>query len=1044
MDVERIPAAQLLPAGLTSRLQEEAEEFVTALAVSMPEEASTPILEEFQRLHTLYENGFESSKTHTEELLEAQSARFGSLLNHLRYKLSQAQEELNKSRTASDTEKSLLGSRLVKALAKGDRLEQSRCDTKAEAEEAQRTATDAARGLERAQASLKAVQAALENEQRACADLESALKRAEKERDTAAAREAILADRLAKCENVAEASHQEIAKLQQRRIQMEQELRDAIERNANEASRAKEEVEALRKKLVAEERLRLAAEEREKALAGVQVRVAEMERADEERKAREAEEKARRDELDAAAQAALEAAQQQAADEEARRVALEAKLEDAEVALRMAAAAAAAEAARGAAERRVLGELLGELEATVAAQVRRLGELREEVAALAHELARTMKELEAETEARREAEEARREAEAQKEALQARLAEVEAELGRMVEERAQLEAQLAAAQEQVRAAEEEATRRAVELEKARERAAEAAAAAAAAAVEKAREQAANEERRERELAEARREAEEACARDAEARRWAEAEAARQAAARAEAEEELRHEAAAREGAEREVLELRAALEEARASAGEPKAVPRPPCEEARPPCEEAGCHTDPSGASGSTEKQRRQLEQQLGERTLQMEKAYRGRLRELGSIVHLRDHQVQGAVHLVHALGARLSRACTTLLGLHAHAHALELHIEAIEGSVDPARALQLRARDAAGAAPTRVAFGSGVVPAEEAAHDTATKLPPVDRPVGGVRSSAPPSPSTPPPATTAEVARRRRQAAVRDALGAAPLPALPHVLRSMESRHADEEADTPKDVWFPMGTAVVRPPPPAKPGGQLHKGSLLRRDAPDVHTVPPLPTAAADKMVDVALEAAVAFDQLRLSLEKGLGMGVGPELLAEGLARGLALGAAPLKRGGKHRPAALRASGVAPRRALPTDMRPIDQSPRCEPWAVSSHDEASTGQGGAAGIVAAPPEANDAVNLPAAAPAPAASGLLPKLARPTRTRSMPVLRSTQRDFKPPPVSVMVPSVGDPGGLLEVLGAGELDATSCWMADVTVAERAAPASQVDA
>ena len=1028
-DVEAVPASELLPAGLKSRLQEEAEEFITALAVSLPEEASAPILEEFQRLHELYENGFESAKAHTAELLDAQGVRFRSLLKNVRFKLTQAQEELSKSRTASDTEKSRLGSRLVKALAKGDRLEQSRSETKAEAEEAHRTAADAARDLERAQASLKAVQAALQKEQRARADLESALRRAEKERDAAAAREAALADRLAEAERAVEASHQEIAKLQQRRVQMEQELRDTIERNANEASRAREEAEALRKKLAAEERLRLAAEEREKLLAAEQVRVAEMQRADEERKAREAEEKARRDERDAALQAALEAAQQQAADEESRRVALEVRLEEAEVALRMAAAAAATEAARGAAERRVVGELLGELEVTVAAQARRLGELSDELAALTHELARTKEELEAETDARREAEEARAEAEAQNEALRGRLAEMEAELSRMVEEREQLEAQLAEAHEQVRAAEEEASRRAAEAEEARERAAEAAAAAAAAAAE----QAASEERRERELAEARREAEEACARDAEARRRAEAEAACEAAARAEAEEKLRREVAAREGAEREVLELRAALEEARASASEPKAAPRPVCEE-------AGCQTDQSG--DSTEKQRQQLEQQLEERTLKMEKTYRGRLRELGSIVHLRDHQVKGAVHMLHALGARLSRACTTLMGLHAHAHSLELHIEAIEGSVDPARALQLRTRDAAGA-PTRVAFGSGVVPAEEAPRDAAPKLPSVDRPVGGARSSGSPPPSTPPPATTAEVARRRRQAAVRAALGAVPLPALPHVLRSMDSRHADEEGGKPRDVWFPMGTAdVVLPPPPTKPGGQLRKGSLLRRDAPDVHTVPPLPTAADDKMVDEALEAAVAFDQLRLSLEKGLdpGMGVGPELLAEGLARGLALGASPLKRGGKHRPAAPHASGVAPRRALPADMRPIDEPPSCEPWAASPRSEASTRPGCAASLAAATPATGDAVE-----PSPAASGLLPKLARPTRSRSLPRLRSTQRDFKPPPVSVMVASVGDPDSF-EMPGAGGPDATSIcgWTADVTVTEAAALVSQVEA
>ena len=230
-----------------------------------------------------------------------------------------------------------------------------------------------------------------------------------------------------------------------------------------------------------------------------------------------------------------------------------------------------------------------------------------------------------------------------------------------------------------------------------------------------------------------------------------------------------------------------------------------------------------------------------------------------------------------------------------------------------------------------------------------------------------------------------------------------------MDGRYADEEADTPKDAWSSvrkhewssMGTADVVLPPsslrvfaPSPPPGR-RKGSLLRYDAPDGQpdgqTVPPLPTDDDDKMVNEALKAAAAFDQLSLSLDKGLdpGLGVG--------------------RGCKHRPAAPRASGVAPRRALPTDMRPINEPAGCEPWATSSpREKASNGSGGAASLVAASPAANDAVNLLAAAPAPAASGLLPKLVRPTRTRSMPMLHSTQREFKPPPVSVMVIGAGGP------------------------------------
>jgi hypothetical protein len=435
---------------------------------------------------------------------------------------------------------------------------------------------------------------------------------------------------------------------------------------------------------------------------------------------------------------------------------------------------------------------------------------------------------------------AREGAEAEADALEATLVEKEIAAQR---EAAAAAAERAAAAAERAAAERAAAEATAAVRAAAARAAEAAEWAAAELEEKWR-------KRWEEATTARRGAEQAAGREAEARAEMEAEM-----------ETLRGADEARKQAEAtmQVLRDKVAELEAKLDQLEARSAPR-----------KVGCE---AGVQTARSRYEQEAVVAMEAHAKQLERTYRGRLTELKGMMALRDSQLQSTVALVHAAGGRMSRACTLLVNLHAHARRLELHYESTKPLSIPARK-------------------NGTLSPPRKASKPAPELQVGDG-VHAARRARP------------EVSQHDNESV--DAAARTPPGAL---------------GEGARKGWSQMGTVKLVLPPPSEmrlpPPRSWAVGSVGTADAAPAAAVPPLPTASGDEVVASLLNALALYDRV----ERGLGQAQGPEVEQGG-------DPASTQR---RKPVPLHAlsSGAPPSCHLPSDMRPVHEL-RSGPWPVST-----------------------------------------------------------------------------------------------------------------
>lgn len=349
-----------------------------------------------------------------------------------------------------------------------------------------------------------------------------------------------------------------------------------------------------------------------------------------------------------------------------------------------------------------------------------------------------------------------------------------------------------------------------------------------------------------------------------ARRGAEQAAGREAEARAEMEAEmetLRGADEARKQAEAtmQVLRDKVAELEAKLDQLEARSAPR-----------KVGCE---AGVQTARSRYEQEAVVAMEAHAKQLERTYRGRLTELKGVIALRDSQLQSTVALVHAAGGRMSRACTLLVNLHAHARRLELHYESTKPLSIPARK-------------------NGTLSPPRKASKPAPELQVGDG-VHAARRARP------------EVSQHDNESV--DAAARTPPGAL---------------GEGARKGWSQMGTVKLVLPPPSEmrlpPPRSWAVGSVGTADAAPAAAVPPLPTASGDEVVASLLNALALYDRV----ERGLGQAQGPEVEQGGDP------ASTQRR--KPVPLLALSSGAPPSFHLPSDMRPVHEL-RSGPWPVST-----------------------------------------------------------------------------------------------------------------
>ena len=349
-----------------------------------------------------------------------------------------------------------------------------------------------------------------------------------------------------------------------------------------------------------------------------------------------------------------------------------------------------------------------------------------------------------------------------------------------------------------------------------------------------------------------------------ARRGAEQAAGREAEARAEMEAEmetLRGADEARKQAEAtmQVLRDKVAELEAKLDQLEARSAPR-----------KVGCE---AGVQTARSRYEQEAVVAMEAHAKQLERTYRGRLTELKGVIALRDSQLQSTVALVHAAGGRMSRACTLLVNLHAHARRLELHYESTKPLSIPARK-------------------NGTLSPPRKASKPAPELQVGDG-VHAARRARP------------EVSQHDNESV--DAAARTPPGAL---------------GEGARKGWSQMGTVKLVLPPPSEmrlpPPRSWAVGSVGTADAAPAAAVPPLPTASGDEVVASLLNALALYDRV----ERGLGQAQGPEVEQGGDP------ASTQRR--KPVPLLALSSGAPPSCHLPSDMRPVHEL-RSGPWPVST-----------------------------------------------------------------------------------------------------------------